>query len=258
MPNKKLRKSPLTYVLAQVRISQIESIADYVPKIQEVVRKDFPIYQEVNIQTIEIKDKTDSNIRTSLQWHFKDKESWTGIILDKQTITIHTSKYNGFDELNSKIENILDKFNKILDVSLSVRIGLRYINIIQSDIKEYMQPSLLGFYEKEDDNFLTSVDTTRKTEDGFIKIRAIHPKNVAFIHPGKMVPPDLVSSADQLSFKHYKDINDEYVILDIDNFYQKQLDFDVAKTTKVFSTLHKKIYETFCLAVTKKALKAWE
>jgi len=258
MPNKKLSKSPITYVLAQVKISSVEDISSYVPKLQESIRKDFPIDEKLNIQTVELKNETAPNIYTAIHWHFKDKDSLVGIILDKQSITIHTSKYNGFDKFNSQIEGILEKFNKILDISLSTRIGLRYINIIQSNLKEYVKPALLGFYEEKDDNFLARVDTTHKTEEGFIKIRSVHPKNVEVIHENKFVPPDLITLADRLSFKHFREINNEYLMLDIDNFYQKQCDFNIANITNVFSKLHERIYKTFCTAVTYEALKNWK
>jgi uncharacterized protein (TIGR04255 family) len=258
MPNKKLSNSPLTYVLAQIRISSVEEISSYVPKLQEAIRKEFPIYKKVDIQTVELKNEAAPNIQTSTQWHFKDKESLVGIIVDRQAITIHTSKYNGFDAFNLQIKKILERFNKILEISLSTRVGLRYINIIQSNLKKYVHSSLLGFYEEADDNFLANVETTHKTEEGFIKVRAIHPRNATVIHQEKLVPPNLITSADQLSFKHYGEVNKEYIMLDIDNFHQKQRDFNVIDITKTLSKLHERIYKTFCVAVTKEALKNWK
>lgn len=257
MTNKTLKKSPITYVLAQVKISAIEDIESYIPKLQESIRKKFPIPQKVSIQTVELKNEVAPNVYASTQWHFKDKESLVGIIVDKRSITIHTSKYIGFDEFQFKVKDILGKFNKILEISLSTRIGLRYINIVRSNFKKYVNPSLQGFYDKDDDNFLSNVETTRKTEDGFIRVRAIHPKNVAVVHQNKLVPQDLCASADQLSFVEHGKIGEEYIMLDIDNCCQKQNDFDIDDIAEVFEKLHKGIYETFCSAVTKEALKNW-
>jgi uncharacterized protein (TIGR04255 family) len=130
--------------------------------------------------------------------------------------------------------------------------------VIRSNLEKHVNPSLLGFYEKDDDSFLANVETIRKTADGFIKVRIIHPKNMETIQQNKLVPPDLITSADQLSFTHYEKISKEYIMLDIDNFYQNQRDFDIANITKIFSKLHERIYKTFCAAVTKEALRNWK
>ena len=51
---KKLSNLPLTYVVAQVKISPVDSIEKFVPTLQEEIRQDFPIKDNIVIQNIQI------------------------------------------------------------------------------------------------------------------------------------------------------------------------------------------------------------
>ena len=194
MPNKQLKTPPLIYVLAQVKISPIEIIKEYIPKLQEAVRKrNFPNFNKTHFQNIEIKKNNDINVQGISQWHFKDKNSLTGIVIDKQTINFHTCKYNGFNKFKMLIKEILEIFNKELGVSLSNKVGLRYINVIKSNLKHHVEPSLLGFYEESNAKFLSNVGTFYETKSGFIRIRATHSRAIYdnnIEHNKKIIPHD--------------------------------------------------------------------
>ena len=97
--HKLLSKSPITYVLAQVRFTNIESIEKYVPDIQDKIRNYFPKFNNINIHTIELKENQAPTPSSISQWHFMDKDSVMGVLLDGNSITIHTSKYDHFDKI---------------------------------------------------------------------------------------------------------------------------------------------------------------
>ncbi len=260
MKHEKLKKSPLAYVLAQVKISSIENIEKYVPELQDDIRKeDFPTFNKINLQTIEINENIKPNICTATQWHFKDKESETGILLDKQAITIHTSRYQGFDAFTSTIKKVLTVFNKTLGIALSTRIALRYINVVQTNIEKYINRELLGFYNKADKEFLSNTETIHRNEDEdkYTVIRSTHNKNFRISEKNLLIPLDLASVANHLSFEHQKQPENDYVIIDIDNFYRKQSEFDIQSIMKKLSALHSEIYDIFCNASTSDALKSW-
>jgi uncharacterized protein (TIGR04255 family) len=263
--HKKLSKPPLTYVLAQVKISAIENIKQYIPKLQDSIRKKFPIFDRIEIQNVEIKPSSKSYTPytySTRQWNFKDKKSLTGIVLDSGTINIHTSKYEGFDEFMKQVEYVLAEFNKRLDIDLFTRIGLRYINIIDSNIDKNIQKNLLGFQsETHGDQFLSKTETIQKTGNVYIKLRATHTGSNKIISniDNKLVPPDLAANAGNLLFEHYKMPKDRYVMLDIDSFNDdlEPADFDVESIKTKIYKLHNNIYEVFSKAITSNAKKEW-
>ncbi|MGD9108115.1 MAG: TIGR04255 family protein [Gammaproteobacteria bacterium] len=257
MTNKQLRYPPLTYVLAQIKITPIEDIKSYMPKIQDIIRKEFPVYEEVNIQNFEIRKELNPIIHQATQWHFKDKDLTTGIIIDKQTINLHTSKYSKFDEFVAKFENILKSLNKQLGISLVIRFGLRYVNVVKSSIKKYVESGLLGFYEK-DSEFLARTETISRESDGStIQTKSIHVGSKASIGQNKLVPPDLAQVAGQLTFKHHEEPKNNYVIVDIDCGHKKQLEFKEINFKQEFTQLHNKIERIFNKAFTKEAVNKW-
>jgi len=258
--HKKLNKSPLTYVLAQVRISPIEYLEKYIPQIQDSIRKEFPVFNKVETQTVTIAQSLPPQTSSAWQWHFKDKQSLTGVILNSNAITIHTSEYKGFNEFVKLLENILNKFNKTLDISLSTRIGLRYINVINSNVDQFVQKELLGFrLDNHEDKFLSKIETVSQQKNRYIKIRATHIRSNEIIKNlyNKLVPADLGTSAEQLSFKHHKEPRDEYLLLDIDGFCEQQSDFKNKNIKKEILKLHDNVYKAFSKAITDKAKKEW-
>lgn len=263
--HEKLSKSPITYVLAQIRFTNIESIEKYIPELQEAIRQQFPFFKKITIQAIDFRNSQQPMVSAVNQWHFMDKDSVTGIILDGASLGIHTSRYDQFPNLQKQLEHVLVEFNKILKISLCVRLGLRYINLIQSHLSMYVQPALLGFHLEKDShfekkNFLIRTELTQKSKSGIIKIKSSHvgSKDITPIDQNLFVPPDMANVADYLSFDHHKKPSDEFVIIDIDHFNEKNESFDVKEIIKNLVNLQDAVYNAFCSAVTPKALADWK
>ena len=187
---------------------------------------------------------------TITQWHFKDKTSITGVLLDSDTITIHTTKYNDFDTLINKFEGALIKFNSILNISLFERLGLRYINVIDSNFDKYVSQRLLGFSVENEkkfkkSRFLSRTETTQESTTGIIKIQSTNVGSTDLIGKSAnyLVPPGLIQIADSLLFEHHKQPKNQYLLLDIDYFSNDQKEFDTKNITNEFAKLHEGIHE---------------
>lgn len=261
----KLSKSPITYVLIQIRFTNIEAMEKYVPELQEAIRQQFPFFKKVTIQAIDFRDGQQPMVSSVNQWHFMDKDSVTGIILDGASLSIHTSKYDHFPTLQKQLEHVLIEFNKILKISLCVRLGLRYINLIKNHLSAYVQPALLGFHLKsasyfDQKKFLNRTELTQKSKDGIIKIKSSHlgSKDITASDQNLFVPPDMANFANFLSFDHHEKPKDEFVIIDIDHFDEKNEKFDVNEIIKNLTNLQDATYNAFCSAVTQKALDDWK
>lgn len=266
----KLKKPPVTYALMQVRISQVLDIKEYITKIQGSIRREFPLYNELNFHSLELKsgDKQ-PEFQNYMQWHFGNKESTTGIILSRDAIVIHTSKYNSFESLCKTFKEILDVLKSTLDISLFTRVGIRYINFLHENITKYVDPHLQGFHLSNKQgftsNYFSRTESIQQTQcGGIINIRSSHfsDKN-SFTTPQSIknifVTPELWQGADQLTFDHHKNMlpNNDFLILDLDHFINKQSDFDSNSILDELNILHNDIYTAFRNAITKEAIHDW-
>lgn len=258
----KLFKAPVTYMLAQIKFSSIEGIASRIPELQDKIRNDFPHYQQVNIQSIQLREGQQPTAATLTQWHFMDKEKQTGIILDKQTLTIHTSLYKQFQPLLNSFEAVVKQFHEILHFSLFTRLGLRYINLIENGITK-VDTGLQGFQLKEngfdESEFITRTETTQRSQEGVLKVQAtkVPDKKIIGNAQNIFVPPELVDMARLLSFSRHKSPENEFLMLDIDHFDNRQGDFDIKEIFGRFNKLQEIIYRVFCKAVGVENLKIW-
>ncbi len=262
--NKLLTKSPLTYVLAQIKISPILEMKKYIPKLQDLIRKEFPLYNEINIQAIEVKLHADPVFTKLAQWHWSDQAKTSGVLLDSGAIMFHTSNYHSFDQLLKEFSNVLKKINKILEIGLCLRIGLRYVNFIETTPEKYLMKELLGLQLKKTNKFVNKTETIQETDAGKIKLKTFYysKESIECINlKDILIPPDLSHSTNLLDFNHYKKSpKNSYAILDLDHFieFQKNPNFNLNDIETTLKKLHDGVYEVFCKAITPEAKKDWE
>jgi len=258
----RLSYSPLTYVLMQVKISDIPHLREeYIPKIHNSIRKEFPFKEEKKFNTIQIGQQgsqTNFELKPLEQWHFIDKPRTTGIVIDSNSIMLHTTAYETFGQLMSLAKEILKKLNKVMEISLYTRIGLRYINLIQSSIETHVNQKFLGFYIPElGKNYKIKTETSQEAgEKTVLRTCTVreYSSNVSAI---PYVPMEL-TSANSLSFEHQNlPKSGEYLILDFDCFSNNTSDFKTVDIEKCLIQLHKNIQIAFQSSVTKEALSAW-
>jgi uncharacterized protein (TIGR04255 family) len=260
---KKLTTTPLTYVLGQVRISPIVGIQRHIPDIQEKLRKDLPKFNEIETLDVNVQSNQ-KEARVNTRWHFYDKESTIGLLLEQDMILFHTTKYHTFDYFSAFLEKTLKSINEVLNIGLCTRLGLRYINFLDENIDKFIQKPLLGFslnFEdiKEHNQGFYRTEAVNNTKcDGILKLQSI------YTHANRVnkdlilfVPPDLSAGASLLTFSN-ESPKDTFFLLDIDHFMIKNdVDFDIKEIIKNFDSLHKGISNTFLSAITDKAKASW-
>jgi len=261
---KKLIKSPLTYVLGQVKISPIVDMQSHIPKIQETLRKVLPKFNEIETLDFNVQSNQ-KDVRVNTRWHFFDKESTTGVILEKDMIIFHTTNYHTFEQFSGFLEKTLKNINEILNIGLYTRLGLRYINFIDENINTVIQKPLLGFPLDFDDvkdsgqGFHRTESVNQTKCDGILKLQS------TFTHVNQLnkkdfnlfVPPDLSAVASLLTFIN-NEPKDKLFLLDIDHFmFKNDVDFDVKEIIKNFGSLHMGVSNAFLSAITNEAKTLW-
>jgi uncharacterized protein (TIGR04255 family) len=260
-----LSQSPLTYILAQVKIGPILALEKHINDVQEAIRGDFPQYNEIQSHEILLRPEGEPTLRGFTQWHFSNIESTMGILLQKDAITLHTTDYKSFKVLSNILAQMVSNINPILNIGTYTRVGLRYINLIQNAIEESLLKELLGFHLELDDmifnkkGFFSKTEAVQDTNVGLIRIQTIHTQIQKLQQAENVfVPSDLLPVADLLSFKKYYKPKDSFAILDIDHFTKASPEkFDKEKIINELELLHQGIYKAFTKAVTSEALALW-
>ena len=96
-PALKLKKSPLVFVLSQVRFSPILKMENYVPDIQEDLRKQgFPRYKKEDIQQVSF-GGPDIRAERDNRWVFSSRDQTEAIVLAPTFVVYETTNYDVFE-----------------------------------------------------------------------------------------------------------------------------------------------------------------
>jgi uncharacterized protein (TIGR04255 family) len=254
----KLLKSPLVMVLAQVRISHVAKMGDYVDDIQERLRNSgFPRFEEGRAHEIILRAGLQPEIREHSRWEFQNKERSTGIIVMQNAIVLHTNSYDTFDHFAKALRLALDVIGDAVKPALVERLGLRYVDLIRSEagdswtayLKEGLHglsPSSIGMTEG-----LQRHETIGTTKVGQLVVRCVQSTN------GSFLPADL--SPTTLDYRKLAVPSGELVtLLDLDHFTEVARDYNVDQVMGAMWDLHENLDVTFREAVTEHAMKKWE
>lgn len=253
---RKLSNAPLVFVLAQVKYSPILSMEQFIPAIQERVRKSFPKFRKGIIQALTIGPTDQAPVFNQVtRWEFANKGSDTGFILQPDSFVFQTTNYQGFDDFINNIQFALDQINLSADISLVERIGLRYIDAIDpkegETLGDYIVPGLSGFpIEPLNAKLLVShTETVAQSALGTLLLKATTKTN------GQVLPPDI--SPIGLILQKTVSTETPSAIFDFDHFCERSMEFSVNEVIKKITELHDITSQAFWGTVTPHAVEQW-
>jgi uncharacterized protein (TIGR04255 family) len=142
-----LAHSPLAVVLFQLVFSPILEMEKYIPEIQGILRKiEFPNYREIHGKRLVTDENGQMALSDSKQWVFSDSKMQTSVILDCQSITFQTFRYDQYEKLaDIFIKSMVAPFFSSIGFfpgGILKKIGIRYVNrIIGPDWRNYLDSS---------------------------------------------------------------------------------------------------------------------
>ena len=262
MPSKetalKLERSPLVFVLSQVRFPAVLKMEDHVPDIQEALRKqDFPRYNKEDIQQVTF-GGTELKAERDKRWVFASRSRHEAVILSSNFVVYETSDYDIFETFTERFSPVLELIGDITATEFVEQIGLRYVDLIRPTENkaagEFLRQKVRGLSQEDlgAKSTRSQFSTQARTEQGDLFVRS-------FENTGpNMVPPDLVST--HLRFKtDPDDLKDElYRILDIDHITKGEFDFSREQLIEKLWDLHEFSSKAFRAAVTEEAIEFWK
>jgi len=257
-PALKLERSPLVFVLSQVRFPAVLKMEDHVPDIQEALRKqDFPRYNKEDIQQVTF-GGTELKAERDKRWVFASRSRREAVILSSNFVVYETSDYDVFETFTERFAPVLELIAATTSTEFVEQLGLRYVDLIRPTEKkaacEFLRQNVRGLSQEDlgAKSSRNQFSTQARTEHGDLFVRS-------FENTGpNMVPPDLVST--HLRFKtDPDDLKDElYRILDIDHISKGEFDFRPEQLIEKLWDLHDFSNKSFEAAVTEEAIEFWK
>lgn len=253
-PSLKLERSPLQFVLVQVRFSPVAAMREYVTPLQDRLRKSgFPGFNKEKIQQVTFGPEPE--METSTRWSFVSRDKRECIVLTEDFVVYETTRYDVFETFTERVKGVLAQLNEIAEINFASQIGLRYIDVVHSldghppdwfIRKQFLGLSADGIGEPRTNQFLSVVKTT----DGILKLKTLDG------HGQKFMPPDL--EATRVDFELELTEDDSFRILDFDHIWQGETNFVPDAIIANMGALHGAIKKTFKAVVTEDAIKVWE
>lgn len=257
-PPLQLPRSPLIFVLAQVKISPVMAIEDRIPELQEVFRKrGYPRLSHRKIESaVHGPDGQVASTNTQHQWEFINKAGMASLLVDENGLTYQMSQYTMFENLIEEMRAALEPFAKHVEPDLVQRIGLRYVDLVVptdgKEISSYFSEGLRGFCIAESDNreafFFESVCRTGP-DSKFIHRYVEAARGFGF--PPDLLPVNLILRRSPL-------MESTFGLLDLDHHIQVNDDFSIESVISKFEFLHDYQSLAFEASVTQDAIDEWK
>ncbi len=254
-----LTNSPLVLVLCQVRIAAIRNMANYLPKIQDRLRREgFPVDLSGEVQEMTLQPEGAAEVRRRAHWEFRTMEEDWSIILSEDAVVLQTTIYTDFDELLGYLALAMGTVNDVVGDLVVERIGLRYVDLIQphegESWKDYVKPGFHGLESNliRPEHSALFAQVVAETGPGQQMI-----VRVAQNRNGKVLPPDLITHNPRLRVK--AESGELLTLLDLDHYRKERNPFEMESLSGVAWDLHDGLDMLFREAlVTPHALEVWK
>jgi len=241
---KKLENQPLKFVLVEFRFSPVMQIAEYIPKIQEALRRQYPISEKRSGQAVQVRP---GGIAVSAidRWAFISANKKSAIDINQERLVYITAEYPRFAGFSDTCKQAIETLVNIVEPGLILRIGLRYSDLVIVDDGEGITSLVnehFGFpngIETLGKTRQHSTDTFLRTDMGGLAIRTLYGKhNLTCLPDVQSLPISITADATSseriiLDFDHYWEAKDEPVSFETNNVLEK------------LSALHKTSREAF-------------
>lgn len=234
---KKLNNQPLRFVLAEFRFSTVMDIQAYIPKLQEELRKQYPIPDRKTEQIVRIQP---GGIATSTleQWSFVSSNRKNAVDINQDRLIYYTAEYPRFEGFSSACKFALNALKNIVEPNLILRIGLRYGDLViienNENATDFVDPHFTfpSCANQLGDAQHQRSETHISTKLGGLAIRTLYGVHNLSCLPDIEGLPVAIEVNKEPS---------ERIILDFDHFWESKgesIDFETSEILQTLESLH--------------------
>lgn len=263
-----LSNHPLVYTLFMLRFPKQTTLESVVPKIQESLKKDYPIYEPRSQQGIEIAQSPDGQsfrTFTTTDHLFFDGERKRGFLVRDDRVVFHAARYPSFEEFSSWFMSVIRVVVDVMDLSHYESVGIRYIDAIipnygeGESLEDLLNQSLLHFEIKAEG--ITQCASSRQTSQYTTDEGLLTLKSNLLLSTDTSIPPELRDLSSLLRVEE-KEKKGSFAVLDFDHAFAPpegtvdELDLD-ALLTKV-NKMHDITSRAFLKAINEDSIGRWK
>lgn len=268
-PNTK-DKHPLILAICQVRFSPIVKIGEYIPDLQDILRKSgFPKYNQHSIASFRLELKpgpaTPPVQETEMVWEFTNGDDSRSIIVTNASIAVICLRRDYTDSTNF-LESLVKGFGNLHELAkpLAVtRIGLRYIDLIEPQDDLPLDECLER--RVHDDEFMRGESNASYSQlvkrlpmrNGSLLVLNVRTANASDAK-GPVLTPDFQLYSLRPQFP--MEVHGPHAVLDIDNsftFTRPNEEVDAEAIVEHFRELHTHHKKAFESATTRELRKIY-
>lgn len=261
---KPLKSPPVYFTIAQARFNPVLKLPDYLPSIQESMRKaGFPAYNSLTSLVMKLSSEQDLQQPAAppqpiqhTQHLFCNAAQTHGFLLSTDALTFQSTEYGTYEAFSGQFLDGLSLVHEEIQLDFVERVGLRYLDHIAprqgEDIGQYLVPEVLGLGGRLGGEVLHAFSET------FCAVEPVRLRVRVLAQAGKLVfPPDLLPQGMKVQAR-FEQPCEVSAMVDTDGFIEGREKFSVQSVRGHLDTIHEVIGESFRRTVTSHALKAWD
>ena len=253
-----INNKSLLLTIAEIRFNSILNIPEYLPAIQDSFSMaHYPDFSHIRNQGFQLAQSgpNKSLMPTTMDiYQFSNYNKSSHFRLNSQCLTYQSSNYKDFETFLTLFLEGLFIVNKILNIQLTERVGLRFIDRLMikkgESIQKYLAPQESSLFEKLGGNSTyTFSEVKHQIKDIHLFNRVKVFQNSPLDFPNDIEPGDMVFKEKFVTYKGPS------AIIDTDAFIQKRSKLTLQAMKTNFYELHDLIIVAFEASVSDIAKK---
>lgn len=254
-----LKNPPVYFTVTQVRFNTLLKLADYLPSIQEGLRKaGYPAFSTQNNIAVQFVVQDGQTVPLPVareQFLFANSEQTHSFVLGADSLTFQSTNYGTYELFSSAFLMGLELVHEVVTLDFTERVGLRYLDRVfpnaGDDLGLYLVPEVRGLGAR-----LGGV-AVHSYAEAFNLVGDVRLRARVVIQDGALAfPPDLLphGMAPQSRFTQAEGL---HAILDTDGFVEGRQLFSLGTVSQQLQSIHDVIGAAFRATVTDHALAVW-
>lgn len=254
-----LKNPPVYFTVAQVRFNTLLKLADYLPSIQEALRKvgypAFTVHTSIALQLMVQDGQTVPQPVPHEQYLFANVDQTHCFVLNSDVLTFQSTNYGTYELFSEAFLKGLALVHDVVTLDFTERVGLRYLDHVYpragDSLPPYLAPEVHGLSERLGGQPMHSYSEALNVVGG-VKLRA----RVVIQDGALAFPPDLLPQGMAVQ-KRFAQAQGMHAILDTDGFVDGRNLFSLDGVSHQLHSIHEVIGNAFRATVTDHARTVW-
>jgi uncharacterized protein (TIGR04255 family) len=254
-----LKKPPVYFTVAQVRFNPLLKLSDFLPSIQEGLRKfGFPAFAAHTTVALQLAVKDGQTVPQPVpheQYLFANVEQTHSFVLSSDSLTFQSTNYGTYESFSAVFLEGLALVHQEVALDFTDRVGLRYLDHVfpkaGDNLAQYLAPEVQGLSSRLGGQPMHSYSEALNVI-GNVLLRA----RVVIQNGGLGFPPDLLPHGMAVQ-QRFLQADGMHAILDTDGSVEGRALFSLDAVRQHLLAIHDVIGAAFRATVTEHALAVW-